>query len=107
VKCATKGCFRDVIEGVCGRCQKEMNILRAVKEQNEINALRSRVEALESMVRSLIREGNCLIASATHGESAQETAALDWCDTVDEAAKLLAPPANEATGTATAGKESV
>lgn len=62
-------------------------------------ALRSRVEALEGVVRNLVREGTAIIAAVQSGsDSAQETAALDWLDTVEDALALLATPANGEPG---------
>lgn len=68
----------------------------ALHVSQPITALRSRVEALENVVRKLVEWGNYAGASSS-----------EWNDVCLKALTLLAPPANEGTGTATAGKECV
>lgn len=56
---------------------------------DDMQRMSDRIALLEGTVRNLIREGMALVASASLDDSAQETASLDWCCTVDEATELL------------------
>ena len=82
-------------------CWVEGNAKRIVDALNTQASLRSRVEALESVVLGLMAAGDFCIGNYSPMRF------VEWLDAKGEAHKLLAPPANEATGTATAGKESV